>query len=108
MYFSVYFIFCVNIIITKKKKKDNLIKSWGKSNEVVAVDKFFYISRTFDIADDKSKLLKISSDPTLKKSFDGVYGLWRINIFSLRSSMITHIFAGHSVPNNMVPSSCLS
>ena len=42
---------------------------------MVAVDKFFYISRTFDIADDKSKLLKISSDPTLKKSFDGVYGL---------------------------------
>ena len=50
-----------------RNNKDILITRPNKGNEVVLVDRWLYMYRMYDIVNDASKLLKLSSDPTLRK-----------------------------------------
>ena len=50
-----------------RNNKDILITRPDKGNEVVLVDRWLYMYRMYDIVNDASKLLKLSSDPTLRR-----------------------------------------
>ena len=48
-----------------RNNKDILITRPDKGNGVVILDRRFYMSNIYDIVNDESKFLKLSSDPTL-------------------------------------------
>ena len=48
-----------------RNNKDILITGPDKGNGVVVLDRRFYMSKIYDIVNDESKFLKLSSDPTL-------------------------------------------
>ena len=54
-------------ILDKLQNKDILITRPDKGNGVVIVDRWLYMSRMYEIVNDASKFLKLSSDPTLRR-----------------------------------------
>ena len=65
-----------------RNNKDILITRPDKGNGVVILNRRFYMSNIYDIANDESKFLKLSSDPTLrrknkdfftKEQYDNIY-----------------------------------
>ena len=76
-----------------------------KRNGVVILDRWSYMSKIYDIVNDESKFLKLSSDPTLRReqSFKDFYACLKIMTFSLRSSMIIYILVTHNLPEYTVP-----
>ena len=48
-----------------RNNKDILITGPDKGNGVVVLDRRFYMSKIYDIVNDESKFLKLSSDPKL-------------------------------------------
>ena len=50
-----------------RNNKDISITRPDKENGVVILDRRFYMSKIYDIVNDESKFLKLSSDPTLRR-----------------------------------------
>ena len=50
-----------------RNNKGILITRPDKGNGVVILDRQFYMSKIYDIVNDESKFLKLSSDPTLRR-----------------------------------------
>ena len=50
-----------------RNNKDILITTPDKGKRVIILDRRFYMSNIYDIVNDESKFLKLSSDPTLRR-----------------------------------------